>query len=235
MQPVESGQPPGVIVLATGELTRYARALMCLMDVAVPAGTVASWHQGVLIAESLNAGIRTAMADPQYQWVWIMGDDHTFDRDVVIQLLARDKDVIAPLCLNRIPPLDPVILQYDALRHVRAPKPLEELPTSGLYRLADNETCGDAGLLIRRRVLEQIGPPWYERQISGALAAEDQGFTAKIKKAGFDIWIDMEHPIGHMGMITYVPVVRDGQWAIHLAASLTPVTEIRPVRRRVPA
>lgn len=231
MQAIKTEHPPGAVVMVTSELTRYGRSMMCLMELQAAPGSAVSWHQGVLIAESLNAGLASFMKHAEYEWAWIMGDDHTYDPTILVNLLSREKEVILPICVNRMPPYDPPIV-------VHGPeggnlKFLEEMPTSGLYRLADNETCGDAGLLLRRRAVEKTGPPWYEQRRTGTFASDDQAFTAKLKEAGFDVWIDCDHPIGHIGPITYVPVVRDGKWRIHLASSLTPVVELLPQRRRV--
>ena len=208
--------PPGCVVMATGDITRYAVSMQCYSSLRVPPGSLAGWNSGVLIAKSLNDGLETMMARPDLQWVWIMGDDHTYHPDTLFHLLAHEKDAIIPLCLNRYPPFSPTVINHT---HDRM-KYLSELPMEGLYKLADDETCGDAGLLIRRNVLEATGPEWYETKKSGMLTAEDQQFTQKIKAAGFDIFLDTGTIIGHCTVINVRPVHKDDHWEIRL---LTPI------------
>src|SRR3990167_4095024 len=110
MQGVPSNQPPGAVCMVSGDLTRYALSMQSLMGLRLPLGSTNSWHTGVLIAKSINMSFQYVMDNPQLQWAWIMGDDHQFDADIVLNLLAREKDVIVPLCLNRLPPMDPTVI-----------------------------------------------------------------------------------------------------------------------------
>lgn len=198
--------------MVTGELTRYALSMQSLVSLKAPQESALSWFTGVLIAKSLNAAFQTVIDNPKLQWVWVMGDDHVFAPDTLLRLLDREKDVIVPLCLNRVPPMDPTIVDH---RYKRM-KYLEELPSGGLYQLAPHETCGDAGLFIRRPVLEKLGPVWYDSRKSGALAAEDQAFVQRIKDAGYDVWVDLDNPIGHVGNVNFMPIKKKGKWEVRL-------------------
>lgn len=229
MQGWPSRHPPGAIVMITADTARYALSIQCLMALKVPVGSVLAWHMGVLIARSINDAFEVVMKNPALQWAWIMGDDHTFDPEIVLQLLDRDKDVVLPFCLNRVPPMDPTIVNHDKKRM----KYLEELPSSGLYQLGQNETCGDAGLLVRRKVLEAIPAPWYDHRVSGALAAEDQAFIRRIKDAGFDVFVDLDTPLGHIGQVTFIPVkMKDGSWNVRLVGGAgRHLCDLGPVER----
>lgn len=211
--------------MATGEIARFATSLQCYHRLQVPNGSLDAWHAGVLVAENLNLGLDAMMANATLQWAWIMGDDHVYETDLLLRLLDRGVDVIAPLCLNRYPPLDPSILTP------QGQKRLEDLPTSGLYKLAPDETCGDAGLLIRRTVLEALDRPFYDRLRSGSFKSEDQAFTAKLQRAGFAVWIDTEHTIGHLAINGVQPVVKDGAWSIRLSGGHRHIVDIAPKRR----
>ena len=218
MQMVSSRHPPGAVCLVTGELTRYAVTMQRLMALQVPEGSGTAWFTGVLIAKSLNSALQTVMDNPVLQWAWIMGDDHTFAPDVLLKLLDRELDVVGPLCLHRMPPLDPVIVEHDHPLGPRA-KSLNDLPAGGLYKLKPDETCGDAGLLVRRHVLEKVGPPWYDYRQSGSFNAEDQAFVRRIKDAGVDVWIDLDCCIGHIGPVVFMPVRGDEGWCVRMTAS----------------
>jgi hypothetical protein len=219
--------------MCTGDIFRYSVSAQCFMSLRTPAGSAVSWQIGTLIGRSLNQAFQNMMDNPALQWIWIMGDDHTYAPDAILRLLEHGKDVIAPVCLNRLPPLDPTIVEHIGPGKGRL-KPLEDLPTSGLYKLADNETCGDAGLLIRRNVLEALSPEkmgeaWHASRKSGALDAEDQSFIQKIKANGFDVFVDLETTIGHIVNITAEPVIREGKWEIALSAGNRPMINIAPV------
>jgi hypothetical protein len=231
MQGVPSDHPPGAVCLITGDLTRYAVSMQSVMALKVPPGSCNAWNMGVLIARSLNGAFKTMMDHPQMQWAWIMGDDHTFEPDCLLRLLDRKVDVVAPLCLNRLPPMDPTIVEHDHEPTGRM-KYLEDLPAGGLYKLRSEETCGDAGLLIRRNVLEAIPAPWYDHRVSGAIAAEDQAFVQRIKDTGFDVHIDLDVIIGHIGQVEFKPFWNVDHWEIRLTGgAMRHICDMRPAPR----
>ncbi len=214
--------------MISGDLTRYAVAMQSLMSLRVPPGTHLPWQMGVLIGRQINAAFQAVMDSPTLQWAWVMGDDHTFQPDVLLRLLDRELDVVAPLCLNRLPPMDPTIVDHDKVRMVY----LEDLPLTGTYKLKENETCGDAGLLIRRRVLEAIPAPWYDHRISGSMAAEDQAFVRRVKDSGFDVHIDLDVPIGHVGMCEFIPVMKGDHWEVRMnGGGMRHIADMRPAPR----
>ena len=231
MLPVQTEQPPGAVCLASGEIARYGVSLQCLERLRVPNGSLLAWYMGVLVAENLNSGLTAMMENPALQWAWIMGDDHTFEPDCLLRLLDREVDVVAPLCLNRLPPFDPTIVEHDHQPTGRM-KYLEDLPTSGLYTLRAEETCGDAGLLVRRRVLDAIPFPWYDHRVSGAIAAEDQAWVQRIKDAGFDVHIDLDVQIGHIGQVLFAPVLKGDHWEIRMVGGgMRYINDMRPAPR----
>lgn len=65
-------------------------------------------------------------------------------------------------------------------------------PMTGLQKC---DAVGGSGLLIRRDVLETMGPPWFmfEFDASGRLSlGEDFYFSERLTKLGIDIWVDFE-------------------------------------------
>ncbi len=211
MQPVKSHHPPGGFAVITGEQLRHVQAMRCVSMTQVPNGTARIWEAGALIAYNINQALKTAMARPELEWVWLMGDDHTYEPTLLLDLLDRDVDCVLPLCLNRSPPFAPTIISNGRL------KPLDDLPTTGLYRLGEGELCGDSGLLVRRRVLEAIPEPWYDHRISGSHNAEDRAFVERIKAAGFGVHVDMDHVLGHQTTFTILPDRSSGQWEVALS------------------
>lgn len=226
MQGIESRHPPGGVALITGEVLRYAQAMKCITALRVPAGSAAPWITGVLVAHNINTALRAIVDNPKLEWAWLMGDDHLFPPDILIKLLDRDVDCIVPLCLNRAPPMDPTIITAD-----KRLKRIEELPPEGgLYKLGPGEVCGDAGILIRRNVLEATGPNWHELKKSGSHNAEDREFVGKVKDAGFDVWVDLDNPIGHMAAFEIAPVRKETGWEVRLNCANRHVCDLGAMR-----
>ena len=222
---VPSDHHPGAVALITGEQFRFAQSARCAMTMMAPAGSALAWPMGVLVAHNINLAFQSVLDNPALQWCFLMGDDHTYPPDIIPKLLDRNVDAVIPLCLNRAPPIEPTIaVRMDDGRHRF--KLLSELPGSGIYRLADNETCGDAGLLIRRHVLEKIGAPWHLTKKSGAHDAEDREFTERIKDHGFSVHVDLDNPIGHIAPTVLSPVRYQDQWNIRLEIAGKPVCNL---------
>jgi hypothetical protein len=97
-----------------------------------------------------------------------------------------------PVCAIRIPPFETCLLRNG--KNV----PLADLPDSGLYTLTGDETYGDAGMLLSRKVIAATGPPWQHGPKSGTWTVEDRIFVEKIRAVGFDVQIAIDTVIGHI-------------------------------------
>lgn len=226
MRAVPSEHAPGVVAVITGDLARYAQAMRSIANLQAPPNSCEFWRMANNVATSINEAFRTTLENPDYQWCWLMGDDHVFHETTLISLLDRNVDVVLPLCLNRFPPFEPVIMKAGT------PKFLGDLPETGMYQLQDGETCGDAGLLIRRNVLETIRPPWYDRLRSGALGVDDQVFTDRVKRSGFTVNIDLDTRIGHMTPITLLPINKNGKWEVRIICGGKHAADLIPQRAK---
>lgn len=224
MRGVATHHPAGVVAICCGDLARYTFAMRSIANLQAPGGSLDFWWQSNNIANSINTAFKAMIDNPAYEWCWLMGDDHTFPEDTLLKLLDRDLDVVVPMCLNRFPPFDVTIVRDGKV------KPLEELPEGGLYRLSPEETVGDAGMLVRRRVIEAIAFPWYDRLRSGALGVDDQCFIARVKEHGFAVHVDLDVRIGHMSPFVMIPVWQDGAWKVRLGCGGQPVADIIPRR-----
>lgn len=218
--------PPGIVVMMTGELARYSDAMSDVIGLQLPTGSGFVWFKGVLIANGLNKGLAAMVAKPEMQWAWIMGDDHRFDRGILKKQLAKGRDASVPLCLHRKPPFATTII--DCSGGERRHRLASEFPTSGSYKLKPDEVCGDAGLLITRKVVEAIEPPWYDNRRSGSFASDDLAFSKRIREAGFDIWLDLDCTLGHITPMAITPKVVNGKWVVDLAAGDDAVASLDP-------
>lgn len=198
---ITNGKAAGVHVgVLSNELARFSAFFQSLLGVMgnLPPGSGLGWAKGVNIPKACNRLV-AQMLEGTYEWLWIMGDDHTFDNDIVVRLIEHDVDVVVPHCLGRYPPWDPVVWNQDEDGLYFRPN----LPKSGLTEI---HAAGSAGMLIRRRVLEAVEAPWFEGR------NEDIGFCEKAREAGFSIYIDPEIRLGHVTLATVRPAWADGQW-----------------------
>lgn len=203
----------GTIGVVTGELSRYADFTAALTILGKPDGT------RLIMTKSLNVVTNCNQICRKYQgdWVWIIGDDHVFDPDILLRLLSHDVDVVVPLCLKRVPPFDPVVYEgQTADGHYYCSPDLPENELTEIF------AAGSAGMLIRAHVLDHVADPWFEGP------AEDLNFCAKVRDAGFRIWCDTGTLLGHMHPYTIWPAYRDGSW--HANAVLAP-NVVLPLQR----
>ena len=207
----------GTIGVLSGSRTCYPAFARALAICGKPDGTRLIWAESSDIVGNCNSICRNYRGD----FVVFLGDDHVFDPDWLLRLLAHNVDVVVPLCLKRTPPYDPVV--YGG-QNEKGEYFVADLPGGGL---AEVYAAGSAGMLVRRHVLEAIDDPWFESH--GGLN-EDLTFCAKIRDAGFRIWCDVDTRLGHLNSYTVWPARRDGGWHADLDMGNSTVI---PVRRQL--
>jgi hypothetical protein len=194
----------GTIGVLSGDRTTYRDFAVSVIHHQSPPGTKLIWTQGADIVGNMNAIVRGMVGE----WLWLLGDDHTFDFDLLQRLLEHDVDVVVPVCLKRSPPYAPVV--YSHQNEDGEYVTFLRLPRRGLVEI---HAAGSAGMLIRRPVLDAIGDPWFETH--GGLN-EDLSFCAKVREAGLRLWCDTESSMGHIGQVEVWPEWREGEWMIQL-------------------
>ncbi len=201
------GHPPGTILIAGSDLSRYAAFSLSLLGLIRPAGTVVTWNTGANIARNLNDGIDLLHGE----WVWRIDDDQVFTPDTLLKLLNHQVSLVAPLCLHRKPPFHPVLYRERLPDGSYLPWPTESLPAGGLHEVC---ATGGSGLLIRREVFAALTKPYFEiGQLRTDDLSEDLYFQRKAQRAGFRVYVDLETTIGHITPMVVWPT-RDaqGQW-----------------------
>ncbi len=188
---------PGVIGIATYFLGRYREFDIAISRIKAPAGSEVRWEMGLNIAYHYNQMIRNMFENDTFQWVWFLGDDHVFQDDLLIKLLDRDVDVVTPLCLRRSMPFQTVIHKSESENYERVGFDFLHGKT-GMIDISD-KGIGNAGMLVRRKVLEAIPSPWHESgKTDPELGGSDLYFCEKIRKAGFSSYLDLDNRIGHI-------------------------------------
>lgn len=199
----------GVIAQDTARFSMFGASLSALE---VPPETQIKWVIGHNIASSMN-DLVDALYMSKAEWLFILGDDHVFSSDLLLKLLAHDRDIVVPLCLTRMPPYKPVVFSgfVDESRSMhRWRLDLNEHPDGGLVPI---HSAGTAGMVVRRRVFEELGAPWFE---VGKVTTEDVGedvyFCDKARDAGFELFADLDTVLGHCTTATVWPVRQEFGW-----------------------
>lgn len=184
----------GIIGVSSPEQGRFSLFWASLFGMERPAGTGAVFARSAVISENRNHITAEALR-LEADWVLYLDDDHVLKTDTLRRLLEADKDVISAHYIRRLPPFWPVIM--DA-----------ELPNGSFtwkqLHPAENGiiTCAAAGagaLLVKRKVLEALQPPyWTLGQIHPSSWGDDLHFCSRVRKAGFDIHVDLDNTLAHI-------------------------------------
>jgi hypothetical protein len=195
----EISQAAGTIGVISQPLSRYTDFTIALISLMRPASAKWVWRQGMDVTSNYNGLVNDMAGD----WLWIMGDDHTFPPDILLNLIAHDVDVVVPLCLKKMAPFDPVVYEGEEVNkedgltyHQVARLPRDEL--------VEIHAAGTAGMLIRRHVFEALSRPVFET--SHGMQNEDLLFCKKVREAGFKIYCDTSQKMGHIGTFGVYPV-----------------------------
>ena len=94
----------GMIGMGCGDVARYSTTYASLMNVVKPPGTVFVSAMGMSIADNWNKIARIFLQTPA-KWLFLVNDDNVYDPDILVRLLAHDKDVVTGLYLSRAFPL----------------------------------------------------------------------------------------------------------------------------------
>lgn len=186
----------GVIGIATGSIGRYRTFDKCLYKMEMPEGSFIDWQEGPHIASNFNNMVRTTLAG-DYEWLWILGDDHTWHPTLLRALLERDVDIVVPLCVRRTIPCFPVI--HEDVKKDYAGVGYDWLEGKlGLIELVD-KTVGNAGMLVKRHVLEAMDDPWFEDgKTTPTSGGCDLWFCQKAMNMGTTVHLDLDNLMGHL-------------------------------------
>jgi hypothetical protein len=185
-----------------------------MMRLEVPSGSVKDVVIGTDYVSNQNLVAQRCL-DEGFDFLWLMGDDHSFAPDLLERLLvsaqAYDLPILVPLCSTRRAP-------FSLVDYGRNPDPngpdylsvsLADIPAEGIIEL---DAAGSAGMLIRRDVLEAIEFPWFEN----SPRSEDIVFCEKAKAAGFTVHADVACRLGHILTAVVTPGHDGDRWVTGL-------------------
>lgn len=132
----------------------------------------------------------------------MLDTDQTYPRHVITRLLSHDLDAVGALVYRRYPPFDPVMYRArpDSNGYDHVP---EKEMFSG--KLVEVDATGCGCVMFKTDVFHQVDPPWFvfhppkgEKMNIG----EDIGFCAKLRRAGYKIFVDTSLEVEHLALMS---------------------------------
>lgn len=194
-----------VVAADTGRFTNFSTSLARLER---PEGSDVS----VLIGSDTIQGRNSQVEQMQGDWIWFIDDDHEFPPFTLTRLLARQVDVVVPLCLMRAKPFNPVDfvgLEQDFLVPV-------DLRSTGRAGMIELFAAGTSGMLVRRSVFERYRERWPDAPyFEHGERSEDIIFCERLRELGIKIHLDLEQRLAHLNVVSIYPdIASDGSWCI---------------------
>ncbi len=204
--------PPGLIGVLSTDLSRWNWANQSLVALEVPAGSQIVWCVGEWISVALNRLVNAMR--PTDQWLLIAPDDHVYESDLLVRLLAHDLPLVAPLCALRRLPYPPSMFHDNGEEFTSFT--WKEL--QGKHGLCPCDTFGGAFALVRREVLEAVGMPFYENMPGSREAPQEDLYAfRKARLAGYPPMIDLDLRIGHcLPAAVFPEQVDSGDYGVRL-------------------
>ncbi len=219
-QEIAAQYPPGHIGIATDFLGRYREFDYCMARCVSPPNSSFQYYMSVDVCHNFNSMVRHFLKNKDFQWLWILGDDHVFGDNLLLCLLERNVDVVVPLCVRRLHPYIPILHTELDKGCVGLEDPWE--PLTGKTGLLEwSGTSGNAGMLIRRHVLEAMTDPYFENgQTASGVGASDLHFWHKLHKMGIKAYLDLDNAIGHLTHMSVWPLYNEetGKWSFQIMA-----------------
>jgi len=139
-----------------------------------------------LVDQALSQGL---------EYILWMDTDQIYPADSFYQLINHRKDVVVGKTHRRYPPYDPILLRGKMGSWESVP--VEEWGKGGLVEV---DSTGFGCVLIKTKVFEALERPYFDLVYTeeGKPIGEDFYFWAKVKAAGFRIFVDCSLKIGHL-------------------------------------
>jgi hypothetical protein len=197
-----------LVALSTGEHIRQASFIPSFLSLERPTNALTLTVHGQSPAAARNIIIKGAL-ESNCTHVFFMDDDMVFPPDTLMKLLVHDKPIVTGLYLLRAFPHRPAFFDvaYDD------GKCKFTALTRGLTGLVKGVNAGLGAALINTEVFKNVEPPWVRLgEIDKDGWCDDVGFFNRCRKAGYDVWCDLNAPVGHMTTLTIWPEYMEEEW-----------------------
>lgn len=158
---------------------------------------------GGAIARQRNRIVTRFLNDyPTLDHLVMIDSDQEVPDSTIPLLINADQDLIAANVLERRFPFR--VAGFWAVDFPPARVTLRDLPSDELAKLG---ALGCGCLLIHRRVLEKMTPPWFRLgEFESDLASEDLGFCVRaVKETGVQAYLHPEARVGHETSVVIWP------------------------------
>jgi hypothetical protein len=202
------GEPKICIGIPTSEMARQAVFYDHLDFLQKPENTIISRSHGQSPARNRNNIIEIALKSDCTHILFI-DDDVAFRPQALLQLLAHDVDMVTGLYTMRNWPHQPIIFDLANEDGGCSHTYLSD-GRSGLIKIV---ASGLGFCLIKTKVFRGLQPPWITLgELEKDHWCDDIAFFRKAYFAGFELYCDLECPVGHMATVTLWPNRIDGIW-----------------------
>jgi hypothetical protein len=197
-----------MIGLPTMEHIRRAEFLTHFMGLQKPSNSLLLAVHGQSPASSRNFIIQAAI-EQNCTHVFFIDDDVVPPFDAIEQLLKHDKDIVTGLYLMRSFPHNAVL--FDEAFESGHCKFMYLTPNkTGLVPIVN---CGLGIVLIKIEVFKAMQKPWITLgEIDKDGWCDDISFFNRARRAGFEMYCDLNVTAGHMVNPVAWPVYENGQW-----------------------
>lgn len=213
----------GVIGISSPETARHALFYSSLTTVTRPPNVGLVHAISAVIAQNRNHIADRALAEGA-EWVWYVDDDQYFQPDTLQRLLAHDVDIVSGLYLQRSSPFRPHVYHKETSTGSVSTRYLSK----GDAGVVSVDAVGAGCLLVKTTVFKALEPPyWRLGQIHPAEWGDDIDFCRRVRAKGFQIWCDLDLPVGHfMTGIVHPAKTPEGEWVTALVQSNNPIEPI---------
>jgi GT2 family glycosyltransferase len=197
-----------LVALITGEHIRQASFLPSFIGLLRPVNSLTTTVHGQSPASARNVIIRQAI-EIDCTHIFFMDDDMVFPPETLNKLIVHDKDIVSALYLLRSFPHRPAFFDkaYEDGKCKFTPLTPD---TKGLVK---GVNAGLGACLIKVDVFKHMEQPWVRLgEIEKDGWCDDIGFFNRCRKAGYDVYCDLDAPVGHMTTITMWPEYFENAW-----------------------
>lgn len=197
-----------LIGLSTGEHVRNANFIPSFLGLGRPANTLTMTVHGQSPASSRNEIIKQALEN-KITHILFLDDDMILPEDTLMKLLTHDKPIVSALYLLRSFPHRPAFFDQ-AYDNGRCKFKFLDKDTKGLVK---GVNCGLGCVLVSTEVFKVLEQPYVRLgEIEKDGWSDDVGFFNRCRNAGYDIWCDLNAPVGHLANVTIWPEIYNDEW-----------------------
>lgn len=204
-----------MIGVPTQEVARRADFYDYFNTLEKPEGTMITGAHGQSPARNRNMIISQAL-EQNCTHVFFLDDDVAFQSDLLMRLLAHNKDIVSGYYLMRNYPHMPIlfdIAQNDGkCRHYFPPDEQNGLIEAVAFGLG---ACLIKIDVFKAMIEESKDKTWIRLgELEKDHWCDDIGFFNRARAYGFKLYCDLNARVGHMAHCTIWPSYKDGRWMV---------------------